>query len=102
MAARIRSPLSAVRTRDSSEPSRNDTFNFSAKILINRRLPSGNSMKSFDFGDFRVEVDERRLLHKGVDLPLSPKLFDTLSLLVQNSGHLVTKEEFLRRIWPGI
>ncbi len=31
---------------------------------------------------------------------LAPKVFDTLRLLVENAGHLMTKEELLRQLWP--
>ena len=43
---------------------------------------------------------ERRLLRGGVELSLAPKVFDTLRLLVENAGHLMTKEELLRQLWP--
>lgn len=33
-------------------------------------------------------------------MPVTPKVFDVLRLLVQNAGHLVTKEALLREIWP--
>ncbi|MBZ5658582.1 MAG: winged helix-turn-helix domain-containing protein [Acidobacteriia bacterium] len=33
-------------------------------------------------------------------MPLPPKVFDTLLLLVENQGHLIEKEEFLTRLWP--
>jgi TolB-like protein/DNA-binding winged helix-turn-helix (wHTH) protein len=33
-------------------------------------------------------------------VPLTPKVFDLLRLLVQNSGRLVEKDELLREIWP--
>lgn len=56
--------------------------------------------RSVTFGTFRLELDERRLLRDGEELLLSPKLFDTLALLVENPGHLITKEEFMSRLWP--
>ncbi len=30
----------------------------------------------------------------------APKVFDTLRLLVENAGHLMTKEKLLRHLWP--
>jgi len=54
----------------------------------------------YEFAEFQLDVPERRLLRDGVDLVLAPKVFDTLCLLVQNAGHLMTKEELLRRLWP--
>ena len=57
---------------------------------------------SYRFGAFRFEVGERRLLRDGTVVPLTPKVFDTLVLLLENAGHLVTKERLLQEIWPGL
>ena len=54
----------------------------------------------YEFGPFRMDTKEQVLLRDGKSIPLSPKLFDTLLVLVQNSGHLVDKDEMLRRVWP--
>src|SRR5262249_26135010 len=35
-----------------------------------------------------------------VKVPLTPKVFETLLLLVQNAGRLVTKEYLLQNVWP--
>lgn len=58
------------------------------------------SKRVFTFGDYRLDASERLLLHGGQPLPLTPKVFDALLLLVENAGHLVEKDEFLRRLWP--
>jgi DNA-binding response OmpR family regulator len=55
---------------------------------------------SYEFGPFRLEPATRRLLREGEALPLTPKAFDTLLLLVQNRERVMEKEEVLRRIWP--
>lgn len=52
------------------------------------------------FGDFRLNLLDGILLRRGSAVPLSPKEFDTLRLLVERSPHLVTKEEFVSQIWP--
>jgi len=54
----------------------------------------------YEFGPFRLEPAEHLLLRDGQVIPLAPKVFDTLLVLVQNSGHLVDKDELLRRVWP--
>ncbi|HEU0007639.1 MAG TPA: winged helix-turn-helix domain-containing protein, partial [Terriglobia bacterium] len=33
-------------------------------------------------------------------IPLTPKAFDTLVVLVRNSGHVVSKDELLKAVWP--
>src|SRR6185436_12908345 len=54
----------------------------------------------YEFGPFRLEPAEHLLLRNGQVIPLPPKVFDTLLVLVQSSGHLVDKDEMLRRVWP--
>jgi DNA-binding winged helix-turn-helix (wHTH) protein len=44
--------------------------------------------------------DQRDLLRKSVPLPLTPKVFETLLILVENSGRIVEKEELMKRLWP--
>jgi DNA-binding winged helix-turn-helix (wHTH) protein len=34
-------------------------------------------------------------------VPVPPKVLETLLLLVENNGHVVNKEAFLQRVWPG-
>jgi DNA-binding response OmpR family regulator len=53
----------------------------------------------YEFGPFCLEAAERRLLRNGEMIPLTAKVFDLLLLLVQNSGHLIEKEEIMREVW---
>jgi TolB-like protein/DNA-binding winged helix-turn-helix (wHTH) protein/Tfp pilus assembly protein PilF len=62
-------------------------------------MPEGKHF--FEFGPFRLDPAERLLLRNNQTVPLAPKAFDTLLLLVENSGHLLTKDELMKRIWPG-
>jgi len=54
----------------------------------------------YDFGHFRLNPVEHQLLRDGESVPLPPKVFDLLYLLVQNHGRLLEKEEMTRAIWP--
>ena len=47
----------------------------------------------YEFGPFRLEVGERRLLRSGQPLQPRAKVFDALRVLVQNHGRLVRKDE---------
>lgn len=58
------------------------------------------SKRLYEFGPFRLDPSERLLLRDGNPLPLTPKAFDTLLVLVENSGHLVDKDELIGRVWP--
>ncbi len=55
---------------------------------------------SFEFGPFRLDLSERLLLRNGKAVPLAPKVFETLAILVENSGHTLEKDELMRRLWP--
>ena len=52
-----------------------------------------------EFGPFRIDKTLGRLLRDGHPVPLTPKAFDVLLLLVENHGRLVEKEELLNRVW---
>lgn len=56
-------------------------------------------MLVYRFGVFTLNVDNRRLLREGKSIPVTPKLFDILLLLVQKKGEMVTKEELMKKIW---
>ena len=60
---------------------------------------SSASQVTHSFGSFRLVPAERQLLRDGQVVPLPPKTFDTLLLLVENQGRLVEKEAFLKRVW---
>jgi Tol biopolymer transport system component/DNA-binding winged helix-turn-helix (wHTH) protein len=60
-------------------------------LLINR---------FYRFGDFTLDTDQRVLLREGKPVALTPKVFDTLLILVENSGRIVEKEDLMRRLWP--
>ena len=55
---------------------------------------------NYEFGPFRVDVRERALRRNGELVPLTPKVFDILLVLVQNSGRVLTKNEMMNRVWP--
>ena len=57
-------------------------------------------MLAFEFSPFRLEPATRRLLRGGDPLPLTPKSFDTLLVLVQNRDRVVEKSEVMRLVWP--
>lgn len=61
---------------------------------------SANALRFFRFGPFRMDLLEHRLLREDEEVELTPKAFDTLLVLVRNSGRLVTKKELLQRVWP--
>jgi len=55
---------------------------------------------AYRFGPFHLDVRERRLSRGCEVIPLRLKVFDTLLVLVENAGRLVTKQELLDAVWP--
>lgn len=55
---------------------------------------------SYQFGAFQLLPNERLLLRDGRPVALTPKVFDTLLVFVENSGRLLTKDELMKLIWP--
>jgi DNA-binding winged helix-turn-helix (wHTH) protein/tetratricopeptide (TPR) repeat protein len=55
----------------------------------------------YEFGPYRLEPATRSLFRDGQIIKLTPKAVDTLRVLVQHSGEVVTKEKILSEVWPG-
>jgi Tol biopolymer transport system component/DNA-binding winged helix-turn-helix (wHTH) protein len=54
----------------------------------------------YRFGDFTLDLDQRVLSRAARPVALTPKVFDTLLILVENRGRIVEKDELMRRLWP--
>lgn len=55
--------------------------------------------KIYEFGEFRLDVAEQILQCNGENMTLTPKIFDLLVILVENHGHLLTKDELIKKLW---
>jgi predicted ATPase/DNA-binding winged helix-turn-helix (wHTH) protein len=55
-----------------------------------------------EFGPFRLFPGERRLVRKDQDIVLGSRAFDILLILLEKAGTIVSKQELLSRVWPGI
>jgi Tol biopolymer transport system component/DNA-binding winged helix-turn-helix (wHTH) protein len=54
----------------------------------------------YEFEGFRLNPAERLLARYGTLVPLAPKAFEMLVVLVSNSGRLLTKDELMQAVWP--
>jgi pimeloyl-ACP methyl ester carboxylesterase/DNA-binding winged helix-turn-helix (wHTH) protein/class 3 adenylate cyclase len=61
---------------------------------------SRQARRLYGFGPFRVDPVERTLLHNERPVQLTPKVFDTLLVLVENSGRILGKNELMQIVWP--
>jgi DNA-binding winged helix-turn-helix (wHTH) protein/pimeloyl-ACP methyl ester carboxylesterase len=57
-------------------------------------------MAKYLFGNYLLDLDERRLLRDNEEIRLRSKVFDTLRVLVENAGKLVRKDAFMESVWP--
>ena len=86
------------------------TQRYDAKKLMRREIspmsghrpwPAANG-EIVEFGRFRILLRRRLLLADGKPVELGTRAFDVLLVLLEADGLLVTKDELLRRVWPGI
>lgn len=54
----------------------------------------------YEFEGFRVDVRRRLLTRAGRGVPLRPKAFETLLVLLRSGGQLLTKDELISEVWP--
>jgi len=54
------------------------------------------------FAAFELDPDQRALRLAGRELELQPRVFDLLSYLVEHRDRVVSKEELLQTLWPGM
>ena len=52
------------------------------------------------FGDFRFDTATRQLFRAGTELPLSPKAFELLKLLIEQRPRALSKSELQQLLWP--
>lgn len=53
----------------------------------------------FVFGDVRVDLDAYRVWKNQREVPLARKEFAMLRLMIEQSGRVISREEFLDRVW---
>jgi DNA-binding winged helix-turn-helix (wHTH) protein len=56
----------------------------------------------YEFEGFCMDVRRRLLTRGGSAVPLTPKAFETLLVLVRGGGRILTKDEIMGEVWPGV
>jgi DNA-binding winged helix-turn-helix (wHTH) protein len=56
----------------------------------------------FRLGPCRIDADRRELIRDGKEQHLSPKAFDLLIALLSARPTVVTKDQLMSQIWPGV
>ena len=71
-------------------------------MAVNRDVngaDAASQLRAYEFGPYRLEPSTRRLLRSGAAVPLTPKAFDTLLVLVERHDRVVEKAELMRLVW---
>src|ERR1700745_1028451 len=62
--------------------------------------PEQRMKRVFEFGPFRVDADRELLLRGNETVPLTPKTFQILLVLVRHGKEVVTKDDLMKKVWP--
>jgi DNA-binding winged helix-turn-helix (wHTH) protein/tetratricopeptide (TPR) repeat protein len=54
----------------------------------------------YQFGVFRVDPEKELLLRADENVPIPPKAFQILLVLIRNNKQVVTKDDLMKTIWP--
>jgi DNA-binding winged helix-turn-helix (wHTH) protein/TolB-like protein len=55
----------------------------------------------YEFDRFRLHPSEQRLLCGNDPVPITPKAFQILCVLIQSNGRLLDKDELIKKVWPN-
>jgi DNA-binding winged helix-turn-helix (wHTH) protein/TolB-like protein/Tfp pilus assembly protein PilF len=72
----------------------------SAADQFRRASRESSIPRCYEFGPFVLDTLQHALLKEGKVVPLTPKTYDTLLVLVQNSGRMLSKDELMKALWP--
>jgi two-component system KDP operon response regulator KdpE len=61
--------------------------------------PAGDDAGSFDAGDFRVDMDARRVHTQGREVRLTPKEFDLFVYMARHPNRVLTHAALLEAVW---
>ncbi len=76
------------------------TEGFRDSPAVAKVTPGGETLRIYEFGPFRLDPAERKLLRANQIVALTPRAFDTLHLLVRNSGRVLEKDKLISTLWP--
>ena len=62
--------------------------------------PSQKGRELYGFGPFRIDPEKEILLRGGEPVPLTPKTFQILLVLIRHSTEVVSKDELMKSVWP--
>src|ERR1700687_677489 len=64
-------------------------------------MTPGSATSAIEFGRFKLLPPRRELLADGELVQLGGRAFDVLMALVETHGNVLSKDELMKRVWPG-
>ncbi|WP_433983880.1 winged helix-turn-helix domain-containing protein [Tunturiibacter empetritectus] len=64
------------------------------------RAADPKTRQLYEFGPFRLDAEKDLLLREGETIPIAPKAFQILLVLIRHHKQVVTKDDLLKTIWP--
>jgi non-specific serine/threonine protein kinase len=57
---------------------------------------------TFRSGDCEIDLAQRQIRIRGMSIPIGSRAFDIMAALVQAANDVVTRDQLLDRVWPGV
>jgi DNA-binding winged helix-turn-helix (wHTH) protein/tetratricopeptide (TPR) repeat protein len=76
------------------------TFRSYGRVLPMDTSTDQKVKQLYEFGPFRVDPEKELLLRGSKTVPLTPKTFQVLLVLVRHSKEVVTKDDLMKMVWP--
>jgi DNA-binding response OmpR family regulator len=70
-----------------------------ARVNAFLRRRRKQEVHEFQFGDFTLNMDSRKLLREEKEIELTPKEFGLLALFIKRNGCALTRDEILKHVW---
>ena len=64
------------------------------------KSPGQRAKELYEFGPFRVDPEKETLLREGELVPLTPKTFQILLVLIRHNEEVVAKDDLMKMVWP--
>jgi non-specific serine/threonine protein kinase len=64
-------------------------------------MPELDRHHVYEFGGWELDLARDELRMRGVPVPLGCRAFQIFAVLVQSAGEVVTRDDLMRRVWPG-
>ncbi len=62
--------------------------------------PNQRMKELYEFGPFRIDLEKELLFRGDETVPLAPKAFQVLLVLIRHRKEVVTKDDLLKMVWP--